>query len=168
MKLRFHKSDVYTMEMLLSKLNEQPNVTVLEAMEDTFLDYRKMLDVFYKQFNSGTVQKNHMLWVTSAKATTIISKEYKDATQTVAKDFLKNSKDGVGSQKQQLDAYVLIILKPPGLKEIKMAELYSKWQPYVPEPYRDLICLKPPDDILERLVASKRKWQKQRGCAMHA
>ena len=146
MKLRFHKSDVYTMEMLLSKLNEQPNVTVLEAMEDTFLDYRKMLDVFYKQLNSGTVQKNHMFWVTSAKATTIISKEYKDATQTVAKDFLKNSKDGVGSRKQQLDAYVLIMLKPPGLKEIKMVELYSKWRPHVPEPYRDLIY-----DVLERL-----------------
>ena len=81
------------MEMLLSKLNEQPNVMALEAMENAFLDNGKMLKVFYKQFNSGTVQTNQMFWMTPAKHMTIISKEYKDAAQTVNKNFLKSLKE---------------------------------------------------------------------------
>ena len=40
-------------------------------------------------------------------------------------------------------------ITPPGLKAIKQVELYKKWGPVVPEEYRDEICPKPSDYILE-------------------
>jgi len=50
-----------------------------------------------------------------------------------------------------LQAYILNNLLAPGLKKIKMVKLYMKWRQFVPEPFQDEICPKPPDGILARI-----------------
>ena len=50
MKLNYYKTQVFTMDQFLNKLNEQPNVTVLQATPDMFLDYSEMMDAFYSKF----------------------------------------------------------------------------------------------------------------------
>ena len=52
------------------------------------------------------------------------------------------------------------VLTPPGLKPIKQVELYTKWRPVVPEEFRDHICPKPPDHVLE--LVKKQKAEKQK------
>ncbi len=51
LKMRYHKLNVYTMEML---------VEVLNAMDDVHFTH-EMLDHFYKNFRPGTVQKKSLL-----------------------------------------------------------------------------------------------------------
>ena len=42
-----------------------------------------------------------------------------------------------------------------GISEIKQVELFTKWREFVPEEYRDIMCPKPDDDIIERIKAEK-------------
>jgi hypothetical protein len=64
LKIWYHKSDVYTMDMLLDVLNLQDDVTFHNTSSTTFKNYDKMLDTFYKNFKPGTIQKNHCFSVT--------------------------------------------------------------------------------------------------------
>ena len=125
------------MEQLLNTLNEQPCVTVFEVKADNFLDYGVMLDTFYKPFDSGTVQKNHMFWVNSSGLTTMYSMEFRDSHDINSKDFHKGRIDMQCTN--NLYMHRLEAIQAPGLKEIKMVELYTKWHPFVPDPYKDMI-----------------------------
>jgi hypothetical protein len=42
-----------------------------------------------------------------------------------------------------------LLLKAPGIPAIKRCELYNKYRPLVPAPFRDVICPKPPQEILD-------------------
>jgi len=52
------------------------------------------------------------------------------------------------------------VITQPELKPIKQVELYTKWRPVVPEEFRDHICPKPPDHVLE--LVKKQKAEKQK------
>jgi hypothetical protein len=56
MKIRFHKDQVHSYCMALKILNSQPNVSMIDATQDMFKDYGKMLDSFYSNFEPGTTQ----------------------------------------------------------------------------------------------------------------
>jgi hypothetical protein len=60
MKIRFHKRDAYSYKKLLEILGAQENVTIIDDMEDLFLDYGKFLDEHYNSFKSGTINKKHI------------------------------------------------------------------------------------------------------------
>jgi hypothetical protein len=51
MKIRFHKGQVHAnrvaLDVLNSLLNSQPNVTMIDATEEMFKDYGKMIYTFY-------------------------------------------------------------------------------------------------------------------------
>ena len=49
----------------------------------------------------------------------------------------------------------LVVIEPPGTREIKQVELFIKWRPLIPEKYRDLTCPKPPPEIIEMTRQSK-------------
>ena len=51
LKIRYHKSDIYTMEMLVDILNKMDDITFIHVSSDIFYNYDKMLDNFYKNFN---------------------------------------------------------------------------------------------------------------------
>ena len=40
-------------------------------------------------------------------------------------------------------------LEPPGLKEIKQVSLYEKYCHLLPQEFRDIMCTKPPDDVID-------------------
>ena len=81
------------MEQLLNKLNEQPHITAFEVKADNFLDYSVMPDIFYKPFDSRTVQKNHMFWVNSSEPTTMYFMEFRDSHDINLKDSYKGRID---------------------------------------------------------------------------
>jgi len=56
----------------------------------------------------------------------------------------------------------LKVLEPPGIKPIKMVELYSKWGPLLPEIQREITCPKPPDAIIIKVRDDKSNKAKKR------
>ena len=48
-------------------------------------------------------------------------------------------------------------INPRGLYEIKQAELYMKWRPYVLNPFKDIICLRPQEEVLQKFIYKKRE-----------
>ncbi len=82
LKLRYHKSNVYTMEILVEVLNMMDDITFTHAPSDVFYNFDKMLDIFYKNFKPGTIQKNHYFVVDSSEPTTMLSKLFIDDTST--------------------------------------------------------------------------------------
>jgi hypothetical protein len=49
------------------------------------------------------------------------------------------------------------ILTPPGMKEIKMVELFIKWCSFVPIEYCDEICHEPPKYVIEKVKKDRSK-----------
>ena len=89
LKIRYHKSNIYTMDMLVDVLNSTDDVTFIHASDSFFYDYDSMLNEFYKNFPSGTIQKNHYFSVHCDAPTTMITKAYiNDPTETLV-DFKK-------------------------------------------------------------------------------
>jgi hypothetical protein len=65
-------------------------------------------------------------------------------------------------RERQLRRYVLQPIAAPGLKEIKQVELYSKFRKFVPHQFRDEICPRPPEEILENIRKSRSEKAKER------
>ena len=42
-------------------------------------------------------------------------------------------------------------LTAPGMKDMKKADLYTKWRPLLPKEYRDITCPHPGDDVLKKV-----------------
>ena len=63
LKIRYQKADVFSMSQLVDVLNASDTITFNHVGPAVFFEYCEMLDCFYKNFASGTVQKNHMLMV---------------------------------------------------------------------------------------------------------
>jgi hypothetical protein len=75
-KTRYRNADIFTMSQLRAVLNEMDNISFKDVGPEVFFDYCQMLDVFYKNFVSGTVQKNHMFWVQHTLPTTMHTKTF--------------------------------------------------------------------------------------------
>ena len=59
LKIRYHKANVYTMDMLHEVCNSLDDVTFFTMSSNVFFYYDDMLNNFYKPFKSGTIQVNH-------------------------------------------------------------------------------------------------------------
>jgi hypothetical protein len=57
LKIQYHKSNVYPMDMLVDVLNRMNDITFNYASSAYFYDYDKVLDKFYKNFKPGTIKK---------------------------------------------------------------------------------------------------------------
>ena len=148
LKLRYHKSQTFTMGQMVELMNEGSNVTFKEVTAEDFFDYGEMLDRFYKKFPGGAIQRNHVFWVDSLNPTKIYTKvsDGKDI-ETIEMKTSKVVRDN--DRERQLTRYVLQPIAAPGLKEIKQVELYSKFRKFVPHQFRDEIC---PQDLPSRYL----------------
>ncbi len=89
LKLRWHKTNTYTMEQMVDCLNTQPHVTFVEVKADIFKDYGTLFSSFYNQFPPGSIQKNHIFWVDSTNSTTMMMKISHDVQSTVRHNLKK-------------------------------------------------------------------------------
>jgi len=157
LKIRYHKSNIYTMDMLVDVLNSTDDVTFIHASDSFFYDYDSMLNEFYKNFPSGTIQKNHYFSVHCDAPTTMITKAYiNDPTETLV-DFKKKN-----DRQSALKNYPLQRLLTPGIRDIKQVELWKNWRQFVPDPHKDLICPKPPEEVIQKIRKEKSEKQQQR------
>ena len=59
LKIRWHKSDVYTFKQALEILGTVENVLPIDA-SNVHIDYATFFEKWYKQPASGMIQKNHI------------------------------------------------------------------------------------------------------------
>ena len=144
MKLNYRKAQVFTMDQLLNKLNEQPNVTVLQSTPHMFLDYSEMMDAFYSKFK-GNVTINHVFAVHDSSPTMMLLKADVDS-ETLRVNFKKRGTGTDAERVDNLQKFVSKQLKAPGVKDIKQVELYNKWRRFVPDPFKDVMCPWPDDE----------------------
>jgi hypothetical protein len=154
LKKRYHRQQIFTMGQLSDVLNSSPNVHFQEVQADDFFDYGDMLDHFYKKFPNGTIQNNHVFSVSSEEPTKMIVKTSDDADPVVM-DLKLSTKVHNNDRATELENYILTPIQPPGLKEIKQVELYSKFRRFVPEEFKDIICPKPSDEILSNIKQAR-------------
>ena len=89
------------------------------------LSYGKFLDKFYKVQQTGTVNKNHMLWATDEKSTVLHTKEFRDSEENPEQEMVMGAACQEDRRKVMRE-YEFEKLVSLGLKEIKMVELYKK------------------------------------------
>ena len=152
LKIKWHKSNVYSMAQAIEVLNAAENVTAIEAGH-IHVDYASLFNRWYKQPASGSNQKNHIFSFCSdtIKNVFLTSKSSHIAavtsTQSIKK-FDKNVPDHV--RKMDLLWAKVTFLPKPGLKPIKQVHLYTKWRSVVPHPFKDDLCPLPPNDIIRQ------------------
>ena len=163
LKKRYHQSQIYSVESLSTLLNELDNVNYYHVTSEVFFDYNALLNHFYKSFPVGTVKRNHFFWVSEDNATTMHSREYyhSDSDDTVtAFDHCI-----IMENRLQLLSSARCNMRPmsaPGMKHIKQVELWQKWGPFIPEPYRDCLCAKPSDTVINAVAMERRSRQRSR------
>jgi hypothetical protein len=60
---------------MVQTLNEQPHITFDAVEASIFFNYGELLDNFYKPFQAGAVQGNHVFWVESTNPAVMFTKE---------------------------------------------------------------------------------------------
>ena len=146
------------MEMLVDLLNKMDDIQFFHVSSNQFYNYDKMLDCFYKNFKAGTIQKNHYFVVHSNEPTTMITKSYINDKDDTTFNFYKN----VPHRSVLIETYTMERLNVPGIRDIKQVELWKNWRQYVPDPYKDSICPKPTEDVLEKIKREKSKKQQEK------
>jgi hypothetical protein len=87
-------------------------------------------------------------------------KEWRDAETDHKKNFVKQGTNRPDCA-QLMKQYQLQPLTPPGLKEIKQVELWTKWRKFIPHQFQDEICPKPDVGVLQRIKSEKNEKLKQ-------
>jgi hypothetical protein len=67
-----------------------------------------------------------------------------------------------GDRFQKLQSYSLTQITAPGLREIKQVEMYTKFRKFVPEEFRDEICPRPSQQVLENIKKARSEKAKAR------
>jgi hypothetical protein len=144
MNIRFHKDQVHSYRVALDVLNSQPNVTMIDATEEIFKDYGKMLDRLYCSFEPATIRVNYIFKVDDMEGKMEMRCFTHDDSACVMQPMLKwGAKVGVECH-LEMKNFSFATLKAPGLREIKQVELYKKWRQYVdPQYWDDMLCPEP-------------------------
>jgi hypothetical protein len=157
LKSTYRRSNIYTMEQTLEKLNEHWKTTAVE-----FTDHRNWdsyLDQLYRRFDGNTIKKYHNFEVNIESGPTFmkinVSRLATDEGGQKTKEFarLVQNRDMLLRQKPEL-------LRKPGIKLIKQIELGTKWRQHVPEEYRDIICPIPTEAMVQQHKQSRKEKKK--------
>ena len=164
------------METLLEKFRDCEKVTVNRITSGDFKQYGKLLDSLYHKLASGCCSQRHIFTVVSSHPTKMqmhidslnteeaftqeLSIAWKAKRKKKKEDEPVYYMDKDWEQRRelillQLDAS-LVVIKEPGLSDIKQIELAKKWGNLVPEKYKDdSMYDMPPEDVFARLKQEK-------------
>ena len=173
LKLRYHKTDVYTYKQLIEVLSFHKQINVVPMEKEDFKDFLEWQDRFYRSPKGGDISQTHVFTVFGegyGNPTSVWKQDRCGAPITV-EDFLptnRNKKAKVmdaEARKNAIDKMLseLKILEPPGLREIKQVELYIKWGPLMPsDKERNETCPKPSDEVLAKVKDERNEKQKEK------
>jgi len=174
MKSCYHDQNIYTFQQAVDALNmrtanegdEKDHVNVSVVDRNDMYDWDKFLDKFYIPTITG-IQKKH--WFSYS-----IHNDGVMYTRDIATDV--SSQKGMYMRMMNLSDQPSIehifewierlkstfpqLADAPGIKPIKLVEMYTKWREFIPPMYQDDLCPKPSDEIIESV--KKKRNQKSR------
>jgi hypothetical protein len=148
---RFYRAqNIETFEDLICILNQSGDVVATEVTPDDFHDWTTMFQGLYS--NLPKVLKYHLLESTDIE---FVSMRVGDghAEEVANLKFPKEEDDQLCAE--QLETLLPSILNPPGLKEIKMVELFTKFHKFLKPINMDKTCPYPGDEVMARIKKSK-------------
>jgi hypothetical protein len=157
-----HKQQVWTFPQLCTVIGKQEDITVVPVVANKFKNYGEMLDEFYWQFETGTVLVNHIFHVTSMDPGVMVTQEDPDKPEKTQRIIKERRNEDAAARKLRLNGFVLKELSPPGLREIKVVELATKWRPLVPPQFQDEICPIPDKALIDRVKKDRNNKKKKR------
>ena len=143
LKKNFHWKNIYTKQQLDNVLNSNDNVQAIRVTHDQFFDFDAFFDTIYKRPAAGTVNRSHIFTMFHDRPGIL---EHKDSSDSAA--CTQNLRKGIWSddeRKKMIKEFLQEMepMTPPGIRQIKKNELYTKWRPLIPEQYQDDLCPKP-------------------------
>jgi len=175
LKLSYHNKDIFTYEQLYETLNTNQYVDVFKMLPCHFHDHRKWQDTVYKTPAGGEFNTTHVFSISAPNYSIQGSNRQQVTTTTLLKqdnnesivryDNLLPTTRSRKAQRMNPEERArkianmeeeLVQLVPTGLKPIKQVELYSKWRPLLPEEFRDTMCPKPSEEVIN-LIKERNK-----------
>ena len=154
-KTSLRKQNVYTMKQFIDLISDSVFVCGMEVYSSDFYDYNLLFEKIYKDLNKPGVKKWQIFSVTKPdnndmKLSMVFrSSNLEDAlVQTYPIIKTATNRDTMIRSK-------LVMLDPPGLKDIKQVELYTKYRKYVPIEWQDETCPRPAQAVLDKFKLEK-------------
>jgi hypothetical protein len=132
LKKEYRASNVYTPDDLMCCLNTCDDVTAIRVAADMFIDFDATQGKYFQQ--PTAINANHIFTINDTAPTTLVKHEFFGALPTMQEILLP-----VHSGTKWMNAHYneSKIDEPPGMKDIKWVELYSKIAKYVPKEKRE-------------------------------
>jgi hypothetical protein len=150
------RQNVFTMTQFLEYMSNSEYVTAIEAFDYDFFDYNEFLDRLYKDLNKPQVKKWQIFSVEKEEEGQQLAMVFKTSNRADATTMSYPIMKQTTNRHDKLTA-LLTRLVPPGRKDIKQVELYTKYRKFVTEIYQDDCCPKPEEEILEKIDRKNRK-----------
>jgi hypothetical protein len=160
MKLKFHRRDIFSWGQALETLNIKEHVNIVDAQESHLKDYGDLLDNFYVNFKTNTIQEKHIFKAESTGEALTMQCATHDGAVFVNQPMLNKGRVIGVKMTDTINACELAILKRPGLRPVKQVELYKKYRPFEPREFWEETCPKPSEAVLtqeKNETAAKRK-----------
>jgi hypothetical protein len=146
LKREYRKQNIETFDALLPILNKSDDVIATAVVPANFHDWNGMLKKLYSDFPA--VLKYHLFQ----------SEDIKEISMQVGPDSPADTAnlrfpkgESVEDRAYRLENLSATPLNPPGLKEIKQVELWTKFRRFLKRENQDLTCPYPGDEVMDRI-----------------
>ena len=162
MKKNFHLKNVYSYAQLIKVLGKdnEKYVKVNRVEPEEFFNWDKFFhEKNYKKAIKG-ISKYHCFFYSTALIDHMEKKltiECQAPDREKIKKFKKNATDNERTLwKEDLKSSFPEVEVCTGIVPIKQVELYLKWRPLLPDEYKDEMCPKPSDQVMEKVKNDKK------------
>jgi hypothetical protein len=146
LKRNYRQQNIETLDALLPILNKSDDVIAMAVVPADFHDWNGMMKKLYGDFPA--VLKYHLFQ--SNNITQIQLRVGPDSPPDIANlRFPKREPDE--ARARRLETLLPTPLNPPGLKEIKQVELFSKFRKFLNPANWEKTCPYPGDEVMERI-----------------
>ena len=143
------------MKQFISLISDSEFVFGKECHEKDFYDYNLLFDKVYKDLTKPGVKKWQIFSVSQPDNNdTKLSMVFRSSNLVNALVETHPIIKAATNRETKLRSK-LVMLDPPGRKEIKQVELYTKYRKYVPLQWQDETCPRPAEAVLEKFKLEK-------------
>jgi hypothetical protein len=132
-------------------LNKSEDVVAVEAKPEDFHDWATMFKDIYTNF--PLVLKYHLF---ESEDVEDVSMQIGDGHPKEWTNLKEPKIENEELRAERLETLLPSVLTPPGVKEIKMVELWTKFRPFLKPINMDITCPYPGDEVMARVKKTKR------------
>ena len=161
LKNEYRKKNIYCEEALMKSLNFCSQVTAHKMLPEEFRDWDESFDLIHKR-PAGYTERPHCFRFCKLYPGICLYKDHDGEPEKEGPLFGRGTPQGDARKEILSNSFPPPALSPPGLKEIKRMELWSKWRKFVPmEERKDFWFTEEPDSELTKRVAAARALAKK-------